>query len=160
MQKFLQYDSTKKQDEGTGLSPALMNRYKKAAMQSSYVHNQRYGRIATTSGLGKKYKDDKLKKLKQTMDKRDKGLNMAAKKTGGYHYQKEGTTVAGDSGHHKSEFERHAKKQLGHNSMANSEKAANDDKVMTHHGDKDEHHFRKAQHHANEYHKLTGKKSL
>ena len=155
MQKFLQYDSTKKQDEGTGLSPALMNRYKKAAMQSSYVHNQRYGRIATTSGLGKKYKDDKLKKLKQTMDKRDKGLNMAAKKTGGYHYQKEDVQ---DPNHHKSEFERHAKKQLGHNSMANSEEAANNDKVMTHHEDKEEHHFAKAQHHANEYHKLTKKK--
>ncbi len=60
--------------------------------------------------------------------------------------------------HHKSEFERHAKKQLGHNSMANSEEAANNDKVMTHHEDKEEHHFAKAQHHANEYHKLTKKK--
>ena len=71
-----------------------MNRYKKASMQSSYVNNQRYGRIATTSGLGKKYKDDKLKKLKQTMDKRDRGLNMAAQKTGGGGYQNAAIAIA------------------------------------------------------------------
>lgn len=151
-------DKLEKQDEGTGLSPATMNSYKKKAAQSNYLAHQRYARIASTSGLGKKYKDSKEAEQKKIFDKRSKGLDMAAKKTGTHAYQKEGTTVAGDSGHHKAEFERHAKKQLGHNSMANSEKAANDDKVMDYHGDKDEHHFRKAQHHANEYHKLTGKK--
>ena len=60
--------------------------------------------------------------------------------------------------YHKKLFIKHAKLQLGHNSMANSEEAANNDKIMTHHDDKDEYHFGKAQHHANEYNKLTKKK--
>lgn len=148
-------ENMEKQDEGTGLSPATMNSYKKKAAQSNYLAHQRYARIASTSGLSKKYKDSKEAEQKKIFDKRSKGLDMAAKKTGTHAYQKED---AQDPNHHKSEFERHAKKQLGHNSMANSEEAANNDKVMTHHEDKEEHHFAKAQHHANEYHKLTKKK--
>ena len=86
-----------KQDKGTGLSPALMNRYKKAASQSNYVANQRYGRISSTSGLSKKYKDSKLSDQQKVMKKRDKGLNMAAKKTGTWGQQEE-TMTAADAG--------------------------------------------------------------
>ena len=83
-----------KQDKGTGLSPALMNRYKKAASQSNYVANQRYGRISSTSGLSKKYKDSKLSDQQKVMKKRDKGLNMAAKKTGTWGQQEEAIALA------------------------------------------------------------------
>jgi len=85
--------AAKLSNEGTGLSPTLMNRYKKASMKSSFVSNQRYGNLARISGLGKKYKDEKLKKLQQTMDKRDRGFNLAVKKTGTPAYQKEEITM-------------------------------------------------------------------
>ena len=95
--KVMGVKSANEEQNLSELSPALMNRYKKASMGSSYTSNQQYGRIASTSGLGKKFKDDKLKKLKQTMDKRDRGFNLAVKRTGTPGQQKEMMT-AGHAG--------------------------------------------------------------
>ena len=71
------------------LSPATMNRYKKAAANSTYHASQKYARIAQTSGLSKKYKDKELAAADKVRNKRLSGLNRAARITGTHGQQDE-----------------------------------------------------------------------
>jgi hypothetical protein len=71
------------------LSPATMNRYKKAAANSTYHASQKYARIAQTGGLSKKYKDKELAAADKVRNKRLSGLNRAARITGTHGQQDE-----------------------------------------------------------------------
>ena len=85
--------AAKLSNEGTGISTAKMNKYKTDAQDSNYLAHQRFARISSTSGLGKKYKDSKEAEQKKIFTKRSKGLNMAAKKTGTWGKQDEEVTM-------------------------------------------------------------------
>lgn len=71
------------------LSPATMNRYKKAAANDVYNASQKHARIAQTSGLGKRYKDKELAATDKIRNKRLAGLNRAARITGTHGQQDE-----------------------------------------------------------------------
>ena len=71
------------------LSPATMNRYKKAAANSAYNASQKYARVSQTSGLSKKYKDKELAAADKVRNKRLSGLNRAACITGTHGQQDE-----------------------------------------------------------------------
>ena len=60
--------------------------------------------------------------------------------------------------YHKAAFEYHAKKFLGHNYATNSARAEHDEGYMNHHEDREAGHKAAAEHHAEQYHKITGKK--
>ena len=64
------------------LSPATMNRYKKAAGRDQYDASSEIGRIATTPGLGKRFKDKAIGDAEKRREKRVKGLNLATKRSG------------------------------------------------------------------------------
>ena len=64
------------------LSPATMNRYKKAAGRDQYDASSEIGRISSTPGLGKRYKDKAIGDAEKRREKRVKGLNLATKRSG------------------------------------------------------------------------------
>jgi len=64
------------------LSPATMNRYKKAASRDQYHASSEIGRIATTPGLGKKYKDKTIGDAEKRRERRVRGLNLATRRSG------------------------------------------------------------------------------
>jgi hypothetical protein len=76
------------------LSPATMNRYKKAAGRDQYNTSSEIGRISSTPGLGKKYKDKTIGDAEKRREKRVKGLNLATKRSGTPGMQKEETNFA------------------------------------------------------------------
>jgi len=76
------------------LSPATMNRYKKAAGRDQYDASSEIGRISSTSGLGKRYKDKAIGDAEKRREKRVKGLNLATKRSGTAGMQKEETNFA------------------------------------------------------------------
>ena len=64
------------------LSPATMNRYKKAAGRDQYDASSEIGRISSTPGLGKRYKDKAIGDAEKRREKRVRGLNLATKRSG------------------------------------------------------------------------------
>tara|TARA_B100000085_G_scaffold259187_1_gene261789 strand:- start:428 stop:1585 length:1158 start_codon:yes stop_codon:yes gene_type:complete len=64
------------------LSPATMNRYKKAASRDQYHASSEIGRISSTPGLGKKYKDKAIGDAEKRREKRVRGLNLATRRSG------------------------------------------------------------------------------
>ena len=76
------------------LSPATMNRYKKAASRDQYNTSSEIGRISSTPGLGKKYKDKTIGDAEKRREKRVRGLNLATKRSGTPGMQKEETNFA------------------------------------------------------------------
>lgn len=64
------------------LSPATMNRYKKAAGRDQYDASSEIGRVSSTPGLGKRYKDKVIGDAEKRREKRVKGLNLATKRSG------------------------------------------------------------------------------
>lgn len=80
--KYAKMGYTMSEAKVNELSPATMNRYKKAAGRDQYDASSEIGRISSTPGLGKRFKDKAIGDAEKRREKRVRGLNLATKRSG------------------------------------------------------------------------------